>query len=55
MDFSYATTLNQLEMNKIWELVPRPSSIFIIGIVFRNKIDTNWNIVGNKARLIAQG
>ena len=49
--FYYATTLNQFEMSKIWELVPMPSGIFIIETIFRNKINENENIIRNKARL----
>ena len=46
--------LNRFEGNKVWELVPRPSNISIIGTkwVFRNKIDENGNIIKNKARLV---
>ena len=57
MDFSWARRTKSSYTNKVWELVPRPSNISIIGTkwVFRNKIDENGNIIRNKARLVAQG
>ncbi|KAH9657810.1 Integrase catalytic domain-containing protein [Citrus sinensis] len=49
--------LNQLERNKVWELVPKPEHQSIIGTkwVFRNKMDESGMVVRNKARLVAQG
>lgn len=48
--------LNQFERNDVWELVPRPSSQFVIGTKwdFRNKRDEHSVIVQNKTRLVAQ-
>ncbi|GJU13543.1 retrovirus-related pol polyprotein from transposon TNT 1-94, partial [Tanacetum coccineum] len=49
--------LNQFIANDVWELVPQPSNIIIIGTkwVFRNKLDENGIVSRNKARLVAQG
>nr|GEW26060.1 retrovirus-related Pol polyprotein from transposon TNT 1-94 [Tanacetum cinerariifolium] len=49
--------LNQFVSNDIWELVPNPMNITIIGTkwVFRNKLDENGLVSRNKARLLAQG
>ncbi|GJS77978.1 putative ribonuclease H-like domain-containing protein [Tanacetum coccineum] len=49
--------LNQFIANDVWELVPQPRNMTIIGTkwVFRNKLDENGIISRNKARLVAQG
>nr|GEW40973.1 retrovirus-related Pol polyprotein from transposon TNT 1-94 [Tanacetum cinerariifolium] len=49
--------LNQFIANDVWELVPQPRSMKIIGTkwVFRNKLDENGIVSRNKARLVAQG
>nr|GEU30036.1 retrovirus-related Pol polyprotein from transposon TNT 1-94 [Tanacetum cinerariifolium] len=49
--------LNQFIANDVWELVPQPKKITIIGTnwVFRNKLDENGVVSRNKARLVAQG
>ncbi|GJT26447.1 retrovirus-related pol polyprotein from transposon TNT 1-94 [Tanacetum coccineum] len=49
--------LNQFVANDVWELVLQPKNMTIIGTkwVFRNKLDENGVISGNKARLVAQG
>ncbi|GJQ91015.1 retrovirus-related pol polyprotein from transposon TNT 1-94 [Tanacetum coccineum] len=49
--------LNQFIANGVWELVPQPRNMTIIGTkwVFRNKLDENCIVSRNKARLIAQG
>ncbi|GKE68074.1 copia protein, partial [Tanacetum coccineum] len=43
--------------NDVWDLVPLPMSQTVIGTkwVFRNKLDENGIVSGNKARLVAQG
>ncbi|GJY11102.1 retrovirus-related pol polyprotein from transposon TNT 1-94 [Tanacetum coccineum] len=48
--------LNQFIANDVWELVPQPRNITIIGTkwVFRNKLDENGVVFQNKARLVAQ-
>ncbi|GJV94677.1 retrovirus-related pol polyprotein from transposon TNT 1-94 [Tanacetum coccineum] len=54
----YATkNLNQFIANDVWELVPQPKNMTIIGTkwVFRNKLDENDVVSRNKARLVAQG
>ncbi|GJU36130.1 copia protein [Tanacetum coccineum] len=61
MDESWIITmqeeLNQFIANDIWELVPQPRNMTIIGTkwVFRNKLDENGIVSRNKARLVAQG
>ncbi|GJW86762.1 retrovirus-related pol polyprotein from transposon TNT 1-94 [Tanacetum coccineum] len=49
--------LNQFIANEVWELVPQPRNMTIIGTkwVFRNKLDENGIVSRNKARLVAQG
>ncbi|GJU27156.1 retrovirus-related pol polyprotein from transposon TNT 1-94 [Tanacetum coccineum] len=45
--------LNQFIANDVWELVPQPKNMTIIGTkwVFRNKLDENGVVSRNKARL----
>ncbi|GJU98925.1 retrovirus-related pol polyprotein from transposon TNT 1-94 [Tanacetum coccineum] len=47
--------LNQFIANDVWELVPQPKNMTIIGTkwVFRNKLDENGVVSQNKARLVA--
>ncbi|GKD82711.1 retrovirus-related pol polyprotein from transposon TNT 1-94 [Tanacetum coccineum] len=49
--------LNQFVANDVWELVPNPKNMTIIGTkwVYRNKLDENGVVSRNKARLVAQG
>ncbi|GJZ95119.1 zf-CCHC domain-containing protein [Tanacetum coccineum] len=49
--------LNQFIANDVWELVPQPMNMTIIGTkwVFRNKLDENGIVSQNKTRLVAQG
>nr|GEY87501.1 retrovirus-related Pol polyprotein from transposon TNT 1-94 [Tanacetum cinerariifolium] len=49
--------LNQFKTNDVWELVPNPMYMTIIGTkwVYRNKLDDNGIVTRNKARLVAQG
>ncbi|GJY34579.1 retrovirus-related pol polyprotein from transposon TNT 1-94, partial [Tanacetum coccineum] len=49
--------LNQFIANDVWELVPQPRNMTIIGTkwVFRNKLDENGIVSRNKSRLVAQG
>ncbi|GKB87465.1 retrovirus-related pol polyprotein from transposon TNT 1-94 [Tanacetum coccineum] len=49
--------LNQFISNDVWELVPNPMDMTIIGTkwVYRNKLDENGVVSRNKARLVAQG
>ncbi|GJW13380.1 retrovirus-related pol polyprotein from transposon TNT 1-94 [Tanacetum coccineum] len=49
--------LNQFVANDVWELVPQPRNMTIIGTkwVFRNKLDENDIVSRNKARLVTQG
>ncbi|GJS01250.1 retrovirus-related pol polyprotein from transposon TNT 1-94 [Tanacetum coccineum] len=47
--------LNQFIANDVWELVPQPRNMTIIGTkwVFRNKLDGNGIVSRNKARLVS--
>ncbi|GJS73383.1 retrovirus-related pol polyprotein from transposon TNT 1-94 [Tanacetum coccineum] len=49
--------LNQFIANDVWELVPQPKNMKIIGTtwMFRNKLDENDVVSQNKARLVTQG
>ncbi|GJV69802.1 retrovirus-related pol polyprotein from transposon TNT 1-94 [Tanacetum coccineum] len=49
--------LNQFISNDVWELVPNPMNMTIIGTkwVYRNKLDENGIVTRNKTRLVAQG
>ncbi|GJV58684.1 retrovirus-related pol polyprotein from transposon TNT 1-94 [Tanacetum coccineum] len=49
--------LNQFVSNDVWELVPNPMDMTIIGTkwAFRNKLNENGVVSRNKARLVAQG
>nr|GEY04897.1 copia protein [Tanacetum cinerariifolium]GEY14372.1 copia protein [Tanacetum cinerariifolium] len=49
--------LNQFIANDVWEFVPQPRNMTVIGTkwVFRNKLDENGIVSRNKARLVTQG
>ncbi|CAM8894044.1 unnamed protein product [Rhodiola kirilowii] len=49
--------LGEFQQNDVWDLVPRPDSVNVIGTkwIFKNKSDEHGNITRNKARLVAQG
>ncbi|CAM8889388.1 unnamed protein product [Rhodiola kirilowii] len=49
--------LEEFARNDVWDLVPRPDGINVIGTkwIFKNKSDASGNITRNKARLVAQG
>ncbi|GKA42230.1 zf-CCHC domain-containing protein [Tanacetum coccineum] len=49
--------LNQFIANDVWEIVPQPKNMTIIGTkwVVRNNLDENGVVSQNKARLVAQG
>ena len=49
--------LEQFSHNNVWTLVPRPENTNVISTkwIFKNKYNEFGNIVGNKARLVAQG
>ncbi|CAM8883048.1 unnamed protein product [Rhodiola kirilowii] len=49
--------LEEFARNEVWDLVPRPDGVNVIGTkwIFKNNSDASGNITGNKARLVAQG
>ena len=49
--------LNQFKRSEVWDLVPRPNDINVIGTkwIYKNKSDENGTVTRNKARLVAQG
>ena len=48
---------NQFVRNDVWELVPRPENVYVIGTkwIFKNKTDEDGEIIRNKSWLVAQG
>lgn len=49
--------LAEIEINKVWELVPKLESADIIGTdwIYKNKSDETGNMTTNKTRLVSQG
>ena len=49
--------LNQFKRSEVWDLVPRPEGMNVIGTkwIYQNKSDENGTVTSNKARLVAQG
>jgi len=49
--------LNQFKRSEVWDLVPRPYDINVIGTkwIYKNKSDENGTVTRNKARLVVQG
>jgi len=47
--------LNQFKRSEVWDLVPRPNDINVIGTkwIYKNKSDENGIVTRNKARLVA--
>nr|XP_016495906.1 PREDICTED: uncharacterized protein LOC107814916 [Nicotiana tabacum] len=48
--------LDQFGKNQVWNLIPKPENVSVIGTkwVFKNKLNEDVNVVRNKARLVAQ-
>ena len=49
--------LNQFVRNDVWELIPRPKNVHVIGTkwIFKNKTYKDGEIIQNKSQLVAQG
>jgi hypothetical protein len=49
--------LDHIEKNDTWELVPRSKNKNVIGTkwVFRNKLNEDGHVTGNKERLLCKG
>ena len=49
--------LGQFKRNEVWELLPRPEVINVIGTkwIYKNKSDEQGVVTKNKERLVAQG
>ncbi|CAL9248294.1 unnamed protein product, partial [Arabidopsis halleri] len=49
--------LNQFCHHEVWDLVPKPANVNIVGTkwIFKNKTDEEGNVTRNRARLVAQG
>ena len=49
--------LDQIEKNKTWELMPRPTRKNVIGKkwIFKNKMNEQGQVVINKSRLVCKG
>jgi hypothetical protein len=49
--------LDQIEKNNTWEMVQRPEGKNVIGSkwIFKNKLNEQGQVIGNKARLVCKG
>jgi len=49
--------LGQLKRNEVWELIPRPKGVNVIGTkrIYKDKSDENGNVTRNKVHLVSKG
>nr|GFA96146.1 hypothetical protein [Tanacetum cinerariifolium] len=52
-----STTVDQMHLHRVWELVPRPYQVMVITLkwIYKVKLDELGGILKNKARLVARG
>ena len=49
--------IDQIEKNKTWELMPRPTGKNVIGTkwIFKNNMNEQGQVIRNKAKLVCKG
>ncbi|GJX22863.1 retrovirus-related pol polyprotein from transposon TNT 1-94 [Tanacetum coccineum] len=49
--------IHEFDRLKVWELVPRPDYVMVIGLkwIYKVKLDEYGDVLKNKARLVAKG
>ncbi|GJV75384.1 retrovirus-related pol polyprotein from transposon TNT 1-94 [Tanacetum coccineum] len=49
--------IHEFDQLKVWELVPRPDNVMVIGLkwIYKVKLDEHGDVLKNKARVVAKG